>query len=86
MQNNFWNYLYETSELIENATNDATNDNQTSLALITKRLNTLEVLYERWFDPVDSYEAFVAVKLISALSRSLKNDFWSGFKMKIFIG
>jgi len=47
MQNNFWNYLYETSELIENATNDATNDNQTSLALITKRLNTLEVLYER---------------------------------------
>ncbi|MEH6596687.1 MAG: hypothetical protein V7736_14200 [Colwellia polaris] len=75
MENNFWNYLYETSELIENATNDVTNDNQANISLITKRLNTLELLYDRSFDPVDSYEAFVAVKLISALSKTLKTDF-----------
>lgn len=68
MQNNFWDYLYETAELIENITNDK----QTNLELITKRLNTLELLYERSFDPVDSYEEFVAVKLIQAISKALK--------------
>lgn len=70
MQNNFWDYLFETSELIENITHNK----QANLALITERLNTLELLYERSFDPVDSYQEFVAVKLIQAISTVLKSN------------
>jgi hypothetical protein len=68
MQNNFWNYLLETFELIENMNND----NHDLLSQVSTRLETIELLYERNFDPVDSYQEFVAVKLIKAISLALK--------------
>ncbi|TWX71146.1 hypothetical protein [Colwellia sp. C1TZA3] len=68
MHNNFWNYLFETSELIENMANDK----QDIIEQVNARLETVELLYERHFDPVDSYEEVVAVKLIQAISRAIK--------------
>lgn len=68
MQNDFWNYLLETFELIENMNND----NQDLLSQVSSRLETIELLYERNFDPVDSYQEFVAVKFIKAISQALK--------------
>ena len=68
MHNNFWDYLYETIELIENMANE----NQDIIEQVNARLETVELLYERQFDPVDSYEEFVAVKLIKAISQAIK--------------
>ncbi|MGB2739568.1 MAG: hypothetical protein WBC60_03310 [Cognaticolwellia sp.] len=70
MHNNFWHYLFETYELIE----DMNNDNQDLLRQVHARLETIELLYARHFDPVDSYQEFVAVKLINAISLTLKNQ------------
>jgi hypothetical protein len=70
MHNNFWHYLFETYELIE----DMNNDNQDLLRQVHARLETIELLYARHFDPVDSYQEFVAVKLINAISLALKNQ------------
>ncbi|MGB1262124.1 MAG: hypothetical protein ACPG52_04350 [Cognaticolwellia sp.] len=69
MENNFWQYLFETVELIENINND----NHGSLTQVNTRLETIELLYERHFDPVDSYQEFVAVKLIRSISQAIKN-------------
>ncbi|ARD45731.1 hypothetical protein [Colwellia sp. PAMC 21821] len=68
MHNNFWDYLYETIELIENMANEK----QDIIEQVNARLETVELLYERQFDPVDSYEEFVAVKLIKAISQAIK--------------
>ena len=68
MKNIFWDYLFESSELIENATNDK----KAVYELVSARLETIELLYERSFEPVDSYEEFVAVKLIKASSQVIK--------------
>ena len=69
MHNNFWHYLFETYELIEGMNND----NQDLLRQVHARLETIELLYARHYDPVDSYQEFVAVKLINAISLALKN-------------
>jgi hypothetical protein len=68
MKNDFWNYLFESSKLIDNAANDR----KAVYELVSARLETIELLYERSFDPVDSYEEFVAVKLIKAISQVIK--------------
>tara|TARA_R110000744_G_scaffold20279_2_gene53259 strand:+ start:10871 stop:11080 length:210 start_codon:yes stop_codon:yes gene_type:complete len=68
MHNNFWDYLYETTELIENMANEQQDINEQVYA----RLENVELLYERHFDPVDSYEEYVAVKLIRAISQAIK--------------
>jgi len=68
MHNNFWDYLYETIELIENMANEK----QDIIEQVNARLETVELLYERQFDPVDSYEEFVAVKLIKTISQAIK--------------
>lgn len=70
MHNNFWHYLFETYELIEGMNND----NQDLLRQVHARLETIELLYARHYDPVDSYQEFVAVKLINAISLALKNQ------------
>ncbi|WP_077286711.1 hypothetical protein [Cognaticolwellia aestuarii] len=70
MHNNFWDYLYQTFELIE----DMNNENQDLLSQVNARLETIELLYARQFDPVDSYEEFVAVKLINAISQAIKRQ------------
>ncbi|ASP49262.1 hypothetical protein [Cognaticolwellia beringensis] len=68
MHNNFWDYLYETTELIENMANEK----QDIIEQVYARLENVELLYERNFDPVDSYEEYVAVKLIRAISQAIK--------------
>lgn len=70
MHNNFWDYLYQTFELIE----DMNNENEDLLSQVNTRLETIELLYDRQFDPVDSYEEFVAVKLINAISQAIKRQ------------
>lgn len=67
MHNDFWNYLFETTELIE----DMANEKQDILAQVSARLATIELLYQRQFDPADSYQEFVAVKLIQSISQAI---------------
>ena len=70
MSNNLWDYLFETVELIE----IIADEKQDVFERINTRLETIELLYERNFDPVDSYEEFVAVKLIQAISKAIKTN------------
>ncbi|SEL28436.1 hypothetical protein SAMN05216262_108126 [Colwellia chukchiensis] len=70
MHKDFWNYLYQTFELIDNMDNE----NQNLLSQVSARLETIELLYARHFDPVDSYEEYVAVKLINAISHAIKRQ------------
>ena len=70
MHNNFWNYLFETIELIEGM--DIENPN--IIEQVSTRLETIELLFARQFDPVDSYQEYIAVKLIRTVAKAIKRQ------------
>jgi hypothetical protein len=68
MHSNFWSYLLETTEAIEST------EPKISLAQLEARLKNIGFLYEKAFDPADSFEAYVALKLINAISQTIQNN------------
>ncbi|MDO6446378.1 hypothetical protein Q4493_11395 [Colwellia sp. 1_MG-2023] len=68
MQSNFWSYLLETTETIESS------EQTISLNQLESRLQNIGFLYEKTFDPVDSFEAYVALKLINTISQTIQSN------------
>jgi hypothetical protein len=66
MQSNFWNYLFETIEIIEAM------DENNIVDQVATRLETITFLYERKFDPANSFEEYVALKFIETISQVIK--------------
>ena len=68
MHSNFWSYLHETTEAIESP------EQKFSLAQLEARLQNIGFLYEKAFDPAESFEAYVALKLINAVSTTIQTN------------
>lgn len=68
MQSNFWSYLLETTETIESS------EQTISLNQLESRLQNIGFLYEKTFDPVDYFEAYVALKLINTISQTIQSN------------
>ncbi len=64
----FWNYLLELAETLE-----ATPDANAQQAL-QEQLSTVHEAFGECADPVDHYEAYVALKLCSAIERVLQRQ------------
>lgn len=70
MHHNFWNYLFETIELIEGMDNG----NPNIIEQVSTRLEAIELLFARQFDPADSYQEYIAVKLIHTIAKAIKKQ------------
>lgn len=70
MNNQFWNHIFALSSAIEQTEEKA----ESSLAQIKGQLETIDVLYQRTFDPADNYQEYVTVALCKAVNKMLSRN------------
>lgn len=63
----FWDHLFSIASTLE----DTTSPTNTHMAGIQEHMESIEALYHRTFDPVQSYPEYVAVTLCRAINRTL---------------
>lgn len=67
MNDAFWNHLLITATTIE----ELAQREDAPVAQMREHLESIEVVYERAFDPADAYAEYVAVTLCRSINRLL---------------
>lgn len=67
MSDQFWNHLLATASAIDGLATSG----EDRLAEIGAQMESIEVLYQRAFDPADAYAEYVAVTLCRAINNAL---------------
>ena len=70
MNNQFWNHIFALASAIE----ETGESDESSLDQVKGQLETIEVLYQRTFDPADNYQEYVAVSLCNAVNKVLSRN------------
>lgn len=66
MQNDFWTYLFDSTEVIEAA------DEKNVIEVINSQLKNIEMIFGKKFDPADSFEEYVTTKFINRISQVIE--------------
>ena len=69
MNNEIWNQLLAITEQL----NNVELSKEDSINLIVSRLQSIDIAYERSFDPADNFEEYVAVALCQAIKNTLED-------------
>lgn len=70
MNNQLWDHLLATASAID----ALAGPRDCTLADIRTHMETIEIAYDREFDPADCYAEYVAVSLCRAINRALQES------------